>query len=462
MTPQMQLAMRVLSLGQLELSDLIQEKIEENPMLEHLDEEASRADETSPEISLQDAPEAEPSTDIAASEAWADDHNIDRAIEERDFNVLNDSASPMTVSYENFATTEQTRAEALQDQLRDILSDAAVRSVAFDLVYWLDEDGYLRESDTEIAASMSVDITQVAHARAGLQACMPRGLAARSLAECFRLQLDTIDPKLDKLLDHLPDLAKGSLEMITAQTGLNASDIKQAVGQLKSLDPHPGRDFIAATDLAAPPDVLFRRNAQGQWYAEINESFLPALHVREGLWEDLARRDQDETLKNYISQNRQAARWLQRTIFTRAMSLLRVSEAIISEQEAFLNKGIAHLRPMTIREIADRVGLNEGTVSRVVANKLIATPLGVWPMKKLFSSAVGQSSGDDGVSSTAVKQRIKALIDQEPADNPLSDAKLVELISSAGVPIARRTVTKYREALGLGSSVERRRQKQFS
>lgn len=141
MTPQMQLAMRVLSLGQLELSDLIQEKIEENPMLEHLDEEASRADETSPEISLQDAPEAEPSTDIAESEAWADDHNIDRAIEERDFNVLHDSASPMTVSYENFATTELTRAEALQDQLRDILSDAAVRSVAFDLVYWLDEDG---------------------------------------------------------------------------------------------------------------------------------------------------------------------------------------------------------------------------------------------------------------------------------------------------------------------------------
>ncbi len=460
MTPQMQLAMRVLSLPQLELSELIQEKIDENPLLDYADGETEMAPET---VGADEGVgDSSREIDLADSDAWSDEHNIERAHEERDLTLLQDSGGQSELSFETFVTAETTLAEALQTQLRDLLSDTTVRKVAFDLVYWLDEDGYLRESDNELAQYLSADLALIQAARRALQACEPRGLAARNLAECLRLQIEVVDPQVDIFLQHLNLVNNSSLRRIEEATGLSLNDIKRSVAVLQGLNPHPGRDYLAAPNDQAPPDVIIRRRSSGQWYAEINESMLPALQLREGLWEDLARRDQGELLQRYLSQHRQAARWLQRTIYTRAMSLLRVSEAIIGEQQAFLDRGIHHLKPMTIREIADRVALNEGTVSRIVANKLVETPFGVWPMKNLFSSAVGQSSEEEGVSSRAVKQRIKALIDEEPAAKPLSDDKLVTLLGDEGVPIARRTVTKYREALGIGSSVERRKQKQFT
>jgi RNA polymerase sigma-54 factor len=460
MTPQMQLAMRVLSLSQLELSELIQEKIDENPLLEYADGESEMVPETV--LEGEEARDAAREIDLSDSEAWEDGHNIERAREERDFTHLQDSGGQADLSFEAFVTAETTLAEALQMQLRDLVSDEAIRNVALDLVYWLDEDGYLHESDDELAGLLAADLALVQEARRALHACEPRGLAARSLAECFRLQIGAVDPQLDIFLQHLNLVSSETLSRIEDETGLGLSDIKNCIAQLQGLNPHPGRDYLAAPDHLAPPDVILKRGNGGQWYAEVNESMLPALQLREGLWEDLARRDQSEVLQRYLSQHRQAARWLQRTIFTRGMSLLRVSEAIIEEQQAFLDRGINYLKPMTIREIADRVGLNEGTVSRIVANKLVETPFGVWPMKNLFSSAVGQSSDDDGVSSRAVKQRIKALIGAEPPSKPLSDDKLVKILAEEGVPIARRTITKYREALGIGSSVERRKQKQFS
>ncbi len=460
MTPQMQLAMRVLSLSHLELSELIQEKIEENPLLEYADAESDIPADAVSEGDM--ASDALREIDLTESEAWSDEHNIDRAHEERELTLLQDSASQSELSFDVFVTAEATLAEALQAQLRDLLGDGEVRRLAFDLIHWLDEDGYLRESDDELAQLLPADLVLIQGARRALQACEPRGLAARSLAECFRLQIETIDPQLDLLLKHLHLLTAGSLSHLEEKTGLRVADIKSSVARLQALNPHPGRNYLPSPDHLAPPDVIFKRDGGGQWYAEINEAMLPAVQLRDGLWEDLARRDQSDALQRYMSQNRQAARWLQRTIFTRAMSLLRVSEAIIGQQEAFLDQGINYLKPMTIREIADRVDLNEGTVSRIVANKLVETPLGVWPMKNLFSSAVGQSSDEDGVSSRAVKQRIKALIDDEPAAKPLSDDKLVKLLGDEGVAIARRTVTKYREALAIGSSVERRKLKQFS
>lgn len=467
MTPQMQLAMRVLSLGQLELSALIQEKIEENPLLEIADTEGQEADvrdEGGSERAVREADlPADLSTDLSEADAWHEDFDIDHAINYGDERLLRDNGlSAATVPNEPRLVKPMTLADDLSQQIIEFLGQGPERQAALELVHWLDDDGYLRESDEEIAAHMQSDSATILAARQALQQCQPRGLAARDLQQCLRLQLNDSSPELDLVLTHLPELARLPLAEFATALELSVSTIKQCVHTIRTLDPHPGRHYEADPALSAPPDLIIRRIGQEEWRAEVNETFLPAVQIREDYWQDLARMDKKEELTKYLTQNRQAARWLQRTIFTRGMSLLRIGEAIIEHQKPFLQFGPKHLQPMTMRELAERLGMNEGTVSRLVANKLIETPNGLWTMKALFTAPVGHDSGGEGSSAGAVREKIKSIIDQEDPQKPLSDDKIVAILAEEKLTIARRTVTKYREALGLGSSVERRRQKQFS
>ena len=461
MTPQMQLAMRVLALGQQELSDMLSAEIEANPLLDQDEEFESDLNNTTDDGVLPEVLSGEVGVEHIE---WPDDLNLDRAIHEFESETLRDHGVEERPNIEHYISEAPSLERDLRMQIYELSLPDAVRQCAEDLLYWLDPDGYLRESDHDIAALTGHAPSSVLAARKALQLCAPKGLAARDLKECLALQLvghDIDEETLWLVLDNLNLLTKHGPTEFSLLNDVNVENVLGIINDLRKCDPKPGRVFEPADQNVQAPDVIMRQDGD-IWIAEINEALLPSLHIREGLWEELARQGSTAEVKKYLETQRQSARWLQKIVNTRAMSLLRVSYALIAKQSLYLEKGVEYLRPMTIRELADDVGLNEATVSRVVANKLIDGPFGVVAMRDLFTSAVGQNAEGEAYAAGAVKSRIQALIDDEPCKKPLSDDKLVGLLAAEGIPIARRTVTKYREAMGLGSSVERKRQKQFS
>ena len=461
MTPQMQLAMRVLALGQQELSEVLSSEIEANPLLDQDEGFESDLKSTMDDGVLPEVLGGEVGIEHIE---WPDDLNLDRAINEFEAETLRDHGVEERPNIEHYVSEAPSLERDLRMQIYELSLPDAVRRCAEDLLYWLDADGYLRESDHDIAALTGYAPASVLAARKALQSCSPKGLAARDLSECLALQLvetDVDDDMLWLVLDNLNLLTKQGPAEFSLLNNVSVEKVLGIITALRKCDPKPGRVFESADNNVQAPDVIIRQDGD-IWIAEINEALLPSLHIREGLWEELARQGSTAEVKKYLETQRQSARWLQKIVNTRAMSLLRVSYALIAKQSLYLEKGVRYLRPMTIRELADDVGLNEATVSRVVANKIIDGPFGIVAMRDLFTSAVGQNTEGDAYAAGAVKSRIQALIDDEPMKKPLSDDKLVGLLAAEGIPIARRTVTKYREAMGLGSSVERKRQKQFT
>ena len=461
MTPQMQLAMRVLALGQQELSEVLSSEIEANPLFDQDEGFESDLKNTMDDGVLPEVLGGEVGIEHIE---WPDDLNLDRAINEFETETLRDHGVEERPNIEHYVSEAPSLERDLRMQIYELSLPDAVRRCAEDLLYWLDADGYLREFDHDIAALTGYAPASVLAARKALQSCSPKGLAARDLSECLALQLvetDVDDDMLWLVLDNLSLLTKQGPTEFSLLYNVSVEKVLGIITALRKCDPKPGRVFEFADNNVQAPDVIIRQDGD-IWIAEINEALLPSLHIREGLWEELARQGSTAEVKKYLETQRQSARWLQKIVNTRAMSLLRVSYALIAKQSLYLEKGVRYLRPMTIRELADDVGLNEATVSRVVANKIIDGPFGIVAMRDLFTSAVGQNTEGDAYAAGAVKSRIQALIDDEPMKKPLSDDKLVGLLAAEGIPIARRTVTKYREAMGLGSSVERKRQKQFT
>ena len=481
----MQLAMRVLEASQLDLADLIQQEIETNPLLDIEPPTGDVLSSDQPSDPLGDPlagqagdPLGDPLADPAegaldglnemalepalpSDTSTQDEFDLDYIREEREWTALRDQGEERSPASERSAQLSAT--DVIIRDLFDLSLPIDLRDLAIVLVYWLDEAGYLRESDTELAAALNTDGEKIAQARACLQSLEPAGLAARSLTECFAIQLERkhlLTPLMQDILDHLDLLSQGTMAQMARALNVAPDQIKEHLGHLQRLSSRPLSELEFASDVVMAPDIRIFERA-GQWVAEINEDHLPAVHLREDYWQELARLDKRSQLDRYLRQHRRSGRWLQRTIFTRAMSLLRVSNAIIARQADYFTHGPLSLKPMTIRQIAEDVGLNEGTVSRVVANKIIETPLGVMPLKTLFTSAVGSDDVGDAFASGAIKHRIKALIDAEPSAKPYSDSQLQTMLKKEGIVVARRTVTKYREALALGSSVERRRHKQL-
>lgn len=456
LSPQMRLAMRVLESAQLDLAEIIQSEIEQNPLIE-IDMADDRDLPTA--LSANNEPDHQADGSLEADQAVSvqDDYDLDYIREENEWAALRDHGEDGWRPRE--PSVAPTAREHIVQAIFDQSYPAAITDLAVMLVHWLDEAGFLREADGELAQALNADVDMIADARACLQAVEPAGLGARDLCECFTLQLQRrggVTPKMAQVIAHLDLLLRCSVEAMAQELDMAPLEVKDHLSQLRHLTARPLDRLDVTPDERPAPDLRIF-NQRGQWVAEINEDFLPSIHLREDYWQELARLDQQAQLHRYLRQHRQSARWLQRTINTRAMSLLRVSNAIIARQTDYLAQGASALRPMTIRQIAEDVGLNEGTVSRVVANKIVETPFGVMPLRQLFTSAVGADDQGEAFASGAVKFRIKALIDAEPDKKPLSDARLVKILEEEGISVARRTVTKYREALGLASSVDRKR-----
>jgi len=365
---------------------------------------------------------------------------------------------------EAFVSAETTLADHLAEQMALAVPDPAGRMIARYLIDMVDEAGYLSGDLAGVAEKLGAPLAEVEAVLAVLQTFDPAGVCARNLAECLALQLkerDRFDPAMRALVEHLDLLAKRDLAALRRVCGVNDEDLADMIAEIRNLNPKPGLAFGSTTVQPIVPDVFVRRGPDGAWQIELNSDTLPKVLINQRYYAQVCKGRRSEKDKTYLADCLQTATWLVRALDQRAKTILKVSSEIVRQQDAFFEKGVQHLRPLNLKTVAEAIGMHESTVSRVTANKYMATPRGIFELKYFFTSAIAAADGGQAHSAEAVRHRIRQLIDGETcAADVLSDDTIVEKLHAAGVDIARRTVAKYREALRIPSSVQRRREKQ--
>jgi RNA polymerase sigma-54 factor len=487
MTPQLQQAIKMLQLSNLELVDFVAAEIEQNPLLEHGEREADDASPAPAEadgrltrsdgepVALPEALAEGSTAEVAgdAAEHWRDaagdegDGSIDRGGDARPWQTAGGGRfdDDDLRSIDQAAARPKTLREHLVEQIGADLPDLADRAIAFHLLDQLDEAGYLRGGLDGAAERLGCAPARVEGVLARLQEFDPPGVFARDLPECLALQLrdrNRLDPAMQKLLDNLPLLAARNGAALLRLCGVDAEDLGEMVAEIKSLDPRPGHAFDPPLAQPVVPDIIMRAQPQGGWIVELNADTLPRVLVNNRYYAKISGAARSKADRDYLTDRLQAANWLIRSLHQRATTILKVAAEIVRQQDGFFRHGVQALRPLILRDIADAIGMHESTVSRVTTNKYIATPRGLFELKYFFTSSIAASRGGESHSAESVRFRIRGLIDGETCDEPLSDERIVELLQQEGVEIARRTVAKYREAMRIPSSVQRRREKMLA
>ena len=469
MTPQLQQAIRLLALSNLEIESFIAEELEKNPLLDtgaSDPDEAPIADLAAPDAEAADAPSA----GDGALDVDHDNENLHQDSASDRMGGLDGglgmegvgnggAASGEGPDYDAFAADEPSLQEHLLAQAGERLSGSDL-VVAGQIIEQIDETGYLLVPLLDIAGRLGAPLAEVERVLAIVQTFDPPGIAARSLAECLALQArdaNRYDPAMARLIDNLDYLAKGNLNALKRICGVDDEDIGDMIRELRAFDPKPGCRFGRSDRVdAVVPDVFVARRAGG-WAIELNGATLPRLLVNRTYYTELSSGAQDRASKAWLTECLASANWLTKALDQRARTIVKVCNEIVQQQESFFRSGVAHLRPLTLRTVADAIGMHESTVSRVTSNKYLSCDRGLFELKYFFTSGIQSADGGDAVSAEAVKSHIKTLIAAEDAKAILSDDQLVDLLRTKGFDIARRTVAKYREAIGLGSSVQRRR-----
>ena len=472
MTPQLQQAIKLLQLSNIELAAFVEEQLESNPILERgtgdenrrgEDSDASAGPEDYSEISLE-APQAAASEAMDApshamdSEATVADvgGNVDwsKAGSGGSFNGSSDY-DPM----DNTAA-EISLSEHLNAQLAMALHDPKERMIGTYLIDHVDENGYLRADLEDISARLGVSVNRIMSCLTTLQTFEPTGVFARDLRECLILQLrekELYDLPMSLLVDNLELLAKHDLSKLMKLCGLEKDALMEKVAQLRALSPKPGLAYGGDMAAAVEPDVFIRETSQGGWAVELNSDTLPRVLVNHRYFAQVSAQSSDEETQTFMTECQANANWLVKSLDQRARTILKVSTEIIKQQDGFFAYGIDHLRPLNLKQVADAIEMHESTVSRVTSNKFMSTPRGMFELKYFFTASIPSNDGGEAHSAEAVRHKIKILISEETRKTVKSDDKLVDLLRNQGVEIARRTVAKYRESLGIPSSVERRR-----
>ena len=478
MTPQLQQAIRLLALSNLEVETFIAEEIERNPLLDSSgasDDDGPIVEREAP-VAMGDEPASadalingesggEASLDVDfAAESFHHDSAADQAGMDGSLG-LNGGASGGGASEDGpdldaFADTSLSLADHLLHQAGEVLSGADL-FVAQHLIDLIDEAGYLTTPLLEIANRLGVALAHVEAVLGAIQTFDPTGVGARDLAECLALQAkeaDRYDPCMARLIDNLDLVARGELSRLKRICSVDDEDLADMIRELRNYDPKPGCRFGGEPMQAVVPDLYVAKAKEG-WAIEINAATLPKLLVNRSYYVELSSGPQDKTSKAWLSEMLASANWLVKALDQRQRTIIKVASEIVKQQEAFFLHGVAHLRPMTLRQVADAIEMHESTVSRVTSNKYLSCARGLFELKYFFTSAIQAADGGDAVSAEAVKSAIRALISAEDPKAILSDDTLVDMLNAKGFGIARRTVAKYREAMGIGSSVQRRRQK---
>jgi RNA polymerase sigma-54 factor len=466
MTPQLQQAIRMLQLSNLELCDYVDAEIQQNPLLErrdHVVEAARSAGGGSADLG-QTEPLAGASAELAA---WRDaagedgDGSTDLGGAPR-WNGGELAGGGERIGIGETVSRPRTLREHVEEQIGADLTDPQDRVIARHLLDLIDEAGYLSGPADAVARLLDCSEERVEAVLARLQEFEPAGIFARDLAECLALQLrerDRLDPAMQALLQNLPLLAARNIAALGRRCRVGAEDLADMIAEIRSLDPRPGLVFDPPLAQPVIPDILMRALPQGGWIVELNGETLPRVLINNRYLAEVSRATRSKAEKDYLSERRQAANWLVKSLHQRAVTILKVAAEIVRRQDAFFHRGVSGLRPLILRDIADAIGIHESTVSRVTSNKYMATPRGLYELKYFFGAAIAAAPGRDAHSAAAVRHRIRGLIDAEPADGALSDERIVVLLRREGVDIARRTVAKYREAMRIPSSVLRRREK---
>ncbi|MGE4321973.1 MAG: RNA polymerase factor sigma-54 [Sphingobium sp.] len=483
MTPQLQQAIRLLALSNLEIEAFVAGELEKNPLLEA---QAPGSDMTDTPAAGVDAAIEQPAL---SAEAGAVDQLIGQGMGEADSPLDVDhraetfiddgpgdrlagggsgaidthnsgSGTGEAPDFDRFANPGGGLQEHLMDQARAQLSGIDL-IIAGQLIGQMDPAGYLEADLLETAHGLGVSLQAVERILDVVQTFDPTGVGARTLAECLTLQArdaDRYDPCMARLLANLDLLARGALPQLRRICGVDEEDMADMIRELRGYDPKPGLRFSDDQVIAVSPDLFVTPTADG-WAIEVNEATLPRVLINRAYYVELTRGAQDKTAKAWLSDCLTSANWLVKALDQRQKTLIKVTSEIVRQQEDFFLKGVAHLKPMTLKAVADAIAMHESTVSRVTSNKYLSCPRGLFELKYFFTSGVATADGDGSISAQAVKSHIKALIGAETADAILSDDMLVDMLRGRGMDIARRTVAKYREAMGIGSSVQRRRQK---
>ena len=465
MTPQLQQAIKLLALSNLEIESFVAEALESNPLLEigETRREAGEPDSPEPagEHDSAPGPDGEGALDIA-------EHALDPEAAPGDIGDWSRAASSGAEGdlpdFENRGGDGPTLAEHLLDQVGAQAHDAREALIANRIVHELDEAGYLHAELRHLAEELGAPLAEVERALALVQSLDPTGVGARSLAECLALQAkeaDRYDPCMARLIDHLDLLAQGEVARLKRLCEVDDEDFADMLAELRSYDPKPGCRYGGASEAAIVPDVLVSPKGKDGWAIRINEASLPRLVVNREYYVELEAGARDKASRKWLNEQLGEADWLIRALDQRQKTILKTASEIVKRQEGFFREGVAAMRPLTLREVAEAIEMHESTVSRVTSNKYLHCPRGTFEMKYFFSSGVAAADGE-GASSEAIKARIRALCDAEDPKKVLSDQALADLLNKEGFDLARRTVAKYREAIGIGSSAERRRQKKLN
>ena len=483
MTPQLQQAIKLLQLSNVELTEYCEQELEKNPLLERDDTPAPVEGEREASEQPSEAPAAEA---------------LDRELSREDFSKCSEMDASGEDMYEggeergatNAATNqpltdwttvkssqryegdedllESTVADggSLKDHLLEQLSIAALdgekRLICVSLIDAVDEAGYLRADLDEVAARLGADKKTVENTLAVLQGFDPVGVGARDLAECLALQLkekDRYDPAMAAMIAHLDLVARRDMAQLAQICGVDHADFTEMLAEIRALSPKPGLKFASEPVQPVVPDVIVREGPDGGWLVELNSETLPRLLVNARYYSKVSAQARDKDSKTFLTECLNNANWLVKSLDQRARTILKVASEIVRQQDGFLTYGVRHLRPLNLRTIADAIGMHESTVSRVTSNKYVSTPRGLFELKYFFTAAIQSLDGTESHSAEAVRDRIREMIDQESAREILSDDRIVALLTADGVHIARRTVAKYRESMRIPSSVERRRLK---
>ncbi|MFO1153753.1 MAG: RNA polymerase factor sigma-54 [Rhodospirillales bacterium] len=487
MTPQLQQAIKLLQLSSLELQAFVDTQLEQNPLLERDEAAADHygIDDVHAPAEASTADGGDPKALDAAVSDGADtftDSDLDLDFRENLFDgdggeeAFVAGLSPTGAeganrggsfdSYDGNSEESLSSPPSLHDHLLGQLAlgidDPVDRIIAVHLIDMLDDAGYLVGDLAQLAALLGCPVERIEATLLCLQSFDPPGIFARSLAECLALQLEDrgrLDAPMQTLLQNLELVARCDWAMLSRLTGLNSEEIGRRVTEIRTLNPKPALAFDYAIPQPVVPDVIMRAQPNGGWIVELNSETLPRVLVNNTYYTQISRMVKKREDRQYISDCLQTANWLVKSLHQRATTILKVATEIIRQQQDFFVAGVQALRPLVLRDIAEVIGMHESTVSRVTSNKYVATPRGIYELKYFFTHAVGGSRGGDTHSAVSVRHRIKVLIDAEPAHNVLSDDGLADVLQKEGIDIARRTVAKYREALGIPSSVQRRRQK---
>lgn len=487
MTPQLQQAIKLLALSNLEVEAFIGEALDANPLLD-IGAQEPRADaepadapsdlrRTSLETSGVDRligegrGETDRPLDVDSSALDVDRDTGDGAGSRisgtaADFGDwggdVRSGGGAEGPGIEAHADGGGSLADHLEAQLGAIVSDPRIEGIARYLIGQLDDAGYLPAPIGEIADEIGIEPDEAAEALAIVQSLDPTGVGAMSLAECLALQAkeaDRYDPCMAKLIANLDLVARGEFARLKRLCRVDDEDFADMLAELRGYDPKPGLRIGGAPAAAVTPDILITTRVDGGWDVVLNPATLPRLIVNRGYYVELRRDCEGKDARAWLSERLADANWLIKALDQRQKTILKVASELVRHQDGFFRHGVAHLKPLTLRMVAEAIGLHESTVSRVTSNKYLQCGRGTYELKYFFSSGVGSASGEGGASAEAVKAAIRQLIDAEDPKAILSDDTLVDLLRGKGFELARRTVAKYREAIGLGSSVQRRRQK---